>query len=113
MALRIYTDEHVPVVIAEDLRRRGIDAESVRDAGKLGLSDEEQLVYAARRQAVLFTHDDDLLKLARRWEQSGSEHWGILFSPEKRYRLGECIRRLFECALSFDAEDMRNTVMFL
>ena len=81
MALRIYTDEHVPVVIADELRRRCIDAESVRDAGRLGLSDEEQLEYASRRQAVLFTHDDDFLKLASRWEQSSNEHWGILFAP--------------------------------
>ena len=38
--LRIYTDESVPVAVAEGLRRRGIEAWSARDAGKLGMSDE-------------------------------------------------------------------------
>jgi len=41
--LRIYTDESVPVAVAEGLRRRGIEAWSARDAGKLGMSDEEQV----------------------------------------------------------------------
>lgn len=40
--IRIYTDESVNVSISEDLKRRGVEAFSVRDAGNLGLTDEEQ-----------------------------------------------------------------------
>jgi predicted nuclease of predicted toxin-antitoxin system len=64
--LKIYTDESVPVAVAEGLRRRGIEAWSARDAGKLGMSDEEeQLNYACQQRAVIFTHDADFLKIAR------------------------------------------------
>jgi len=51
--IRIYTDESVSVAIAEGLKRRGIDAFSARDAGKLGLNDEAQLVYASREKATI------------------------------------------------------------
>ncbi len=52
--IRIYTDESVNVSISEGLKRRGVEAFSVRDAGNLGLTDEEQLVFADKRdQAFL------------------------------------------------------------
>ncbi len=42
MALRIYTDESVPVAVAMGLKQRGVDAWSARDANNLGLSDQDQ-----------------------------------------------------------------------
>jgi hypothetical protein len=39
-AIRLYLDENLSPVIAEQLRLRGIDAVSVRDLGTLGESDE-------------------------------------------------------------------------
>ena len=53
--VRIYADESVNVAIVEGLKRRGIDAFSARDANKLGLSDEEQLEFAMKNKAVIFT----------------------------------------------------------
>jgi len=50
--LRIYTDENVEVRVAEGLRRRGVDAVSVYDEGKVGLSDEAQLAHANTLGAV-------------------------------------------------------------
>ena len=72
--VRIYLDENVPSAVAAGLRRRRIDAFTTAEAGKLGASDEEQLRYAAQEQAVLFTHDADLIRLAWEWAQSGKEH---------------------------------------
>lgn len=48
--LRIYTDENVQGAVAEGLRRLNADAFSAREVGNLGLTDEEQLEYAARNQ---------------------------------------------------------------
>ena len=59
--IRIYTNESVNVVIAEGLKRRGVDALSARDARNLGLTDEEQLIYASEERATIFTHDTDFL----------------------------------------------------
>lgn len=41
--IRIYADESVNVAIVEGVKRRGVKIWSLRDAGKLGLRDEEQL----------------------------------------------------------------------
>jgi len=38
--------ESANVAIAEVLKRRGVDALSARDTANLGLTDEEQLVFA-------------------------------------------------------------------
>jgi hypothetical protein len=77
-----------------------VDAWSARDTGNLGLSDEEQLEYAIREQAVIFTHDDDFLRLAHDWTQH-------------KHSIGECIRRLMDYALILEADDMKNRVEFL
>jgi len=52
--IRIYTDESSSVAIAEGLKRRGVDAFSARDAGNLGLTDEEQLIYAGKERITIF-----------------------------------------------------------
>ena len=51
--IRIYTDESVSVAIAEGLKRRGVDAFSARDIGNLGLTDEEQLIYASEKKVTI------------------------------------------------------------
>ncbi len=42
-SLKIYADESVNVAVVEGLKRRGVDAFSARDLGKLGLTDNEQV----------------------------------------------------------------------
>ena len=52
------------VRIAAGLRRRGVEAVSVYDEGKCGISDEAQLKHASELGAVIFTHDADLIEIA-------------------------------------------------
>ncbi|MCX6831722.1 MAG: DUF5615 family PIN-like protein [candidate division Zixibacteria bacterium] len=112
-ALRIYADESVSVAIVIGLRQRGVEAWCARDAGNLGLSDEEQLEYACREKALLFTHDDDFLRIAHFRAQQGEDHWGIVFVHSKKFSPGECIRRLARYAITASAEEMKNRVEFL
>ena len=62
--IKIYADESVNIAIVEGLKRRGVNAFSAKDLGKLGLTDEEQLKVAIQNQAVIFTHDTDFIKIA-------------------------------------------------
>jgi len=112
-AVRIYTDESVAVAVAAGLRLRHVDAWSARDTGNLGLSDEEQLEYACRERAIVFTHDADFLALAQQWTAQGKEHWGVIYVHEQKLGIGECIRRLVDYALFLDAEEMKNRIEFL
>jgi len=103
----------VQTAVAEGLKRRGIDAISARDAGNLGLTDEQQLIYASENELPLFTHDADFLKLAHHWAITGQNHWGIVYVHPQKLNVGECIRRLKILADLFDADDLRNHIEFL
>ena len=111
--IRIYTNESVDVTIAEGLKRRGVDAFSARDTGKLGLTDEEQLVYADNKKEAVFTHDTDFLKIAARWMEEGRTHHGIIYCHQKRYSIGECVRKLRMLTAVLTSEDMINHIEFL
>lgn len=108
--VRIYTDESVPVAVAEGLKRRGVDAWSAYEAGNAGLTDEEQLAYAYKEQAAIFTHDDDFLRLAAEGER---EHYGVVYAHQQWYSLGECIRRLKALAETHAREELKGRVIFL
>lgn len=90
-AIRIYTNKSVDIATAEGLKRRGVQAWSAKDAGNLGLTDKEQLEYAGREKAVIFTHDDDFLSMVAKSEQ---QHYGVIYVHQQKLSVGECIRRL-------------------
>jgi len=108
--IRIYIDESVNIVITEGLKRRGIDVWSAKDVGKLGQTDEEQLKYAFRERAVIFTHDDDFLSMVSKSER---EHYGIIYVHQQKLSIGECIRRVKNLVETKSVEEMRNHIEFL
>ncbi|MBI4481492.1 MAG: DUF5615 family PIN-like protein [Acidobacteria bacterium] len=111
--LRIYTDENVDIRVADGLRRRGINARSANEEGKLGLPDEAQFVHAALLKAVIFTHDHRFIEIAIEKSRRGEEHYGVIFVEMHRLRLGECIRRLALYAEVLSIGEMMNRIEFL
>lgn len=103
-----YIDESVHVAIASGLMRRGINAIFAKDAGNLGLSDEEQINYAAKNNFVIVTHDVDFLSLAKE-----HEHCGIIFVHQKKYAIGDMIRNLKSLWDVAEQKDFKNHVEFL
>ncbi|MEA1963671.1 MAG: DUF5615 family PIN-like protein [Candidatus Aerophobetes bacterium] len=108
--IRVYIDESVDVRVAEGLKRRGIDAWSSKDAGKLGLTDEEQLKYAFEEKAIIFTHDDDFLGIAAK---SNREHYGLIYVHQQKMSIGEYIRQIKNLVETKLVEEMRNRIVFL
>jgi predicted nuclease of predicted toxin-antitoxin system len=111
--IRIYTNESVSVAIVEGLKRRGVNAFSARDAGNLGLTDEEQMIYAINEKVTIFTHDTDFLQIAARWLDEGKMHHGIIYCHQQHYSLGECVRKLRMLTAVFSPDDMLNHIEFL
>ncbi len=87
-----------------------MEAWSAIDKGKLGLGDAEQLEYALKEKAVIFTHDDDFLSMAA---ESGIEHSGIIYVHQEHLTIGECIRRLKAIVETMSPEEMHNRIIFL
>lgn len=106
--LIFYTNESVHITVAEGLKRRGLKALTARDAGNLGLSDEEQIKYARKRKLVIVTHDDDFLSLA-----TTGEHAGIVYAHQQKYSIGELIKNLKLLWDVLEHENMKDHVEFL
>jgi hypothetical protein len=106
--VRFYTDEHVAKAVVTGLRQRGVDVLTVQRADTLGASDQEHLTRAREEGRVIFTQDDDFLRL----HASGVEHAGIVYAPQGT-SIGEIISGLMLIYQVLDAEDMRNHVEFL
>jgi predicted nuclease of predicted toxin-antitoxin system len=106
--IAFYTNESVSVAVAEGLKRRGVRVMSARDADNLGLSDEEQLNYAAKNNFVIVTHDDDFLTMAITYD-----HKGIVYVHQQKYGVGDLIRKLKLLWDVAEQEDFRNHVEFL
>jgi len=90
------------------LKRRGVEAFSAKEIDKLGLTDEEQIEVATKKQAVIFTHDVDFLRIALH-----KQHPGIIYIHQQKLTIGECVRRLKAIAETKSPEEMRNRVVFL
>ena len=82
--IRFYTDEQVARAVVRGLRRRGVDVLTVPEAGTLGVSDAEQLHRARDEERVIFTQDDDFLRLAA----EGANHAGIVYASILRSSAG-------------------------
>lgn len=108
--IRIYTNESVNVAITEGLKRHGIKSWSARDINNIGLTDEEQLKYAFSNKVVIFTHDDDFLKMVSKSEVN---HYGIIFAHQQKYSVGECIRRIKSLCELKSLKEIENQIEFL
>jgi len=110
MAGRIsfYTDEHVAKAVIRGLRNRGVDVLTVPDAKMLGGSDEEHLALALREGRVIFTQDDDFLRLAA----AGGAHAGIVYAPQHT-PTREILRGLMLIFEVLSAEEMQGHIEFL
>lgn len=107
--IRLLLDENMHVEVAEQLARRGIDATTVRDSGRLGGDDLALLQYAAEEGRVLCTFDTDFVQLAK----IDIEHAGIVFVGRKKRGIGVLVRELARLVDNHSADRMRNRLVYL
>jgi hypothetical protein len=107
--IRLHLDEHCPTALAEGLRRRGIDVTTTPEAGLLKATDEEQMAFALREGRLVFTQDEDFLKL----HAAGATHTGIAYCHQESRSWGEIIRGLTLLWDVYEPGEMRNRVEWL
>jgi hypothetical protein len=77
--LRLLLDEDLSPKNAGILKKSGVDAVSVHDVGRQGLSDREQLEFAASEGRCLVTRNrNDFILLTREFFDRGAAHGGVL-----------------------------------
>ncbi len=107
--VKFYTDEHVPKAVIDGLRRRGADVLTVPEASTMGASDEEHLPLASREGRVLFTQDDDFLRL----HAADAPHAGIVYAHQQKTSIGEMIYGLMLVFEMFEAREMEGHLEYL
>lgn len=107
-SIKFYTDEHVARAVVRGLRHRGVDVLTVPEVSLLGASDEEHLAEARVEERVIFTQDDDFLRL----HAAGVEHAGIVYAPQHT-STSDIIYGLMLIYQVLEAEDMIGHVEYL
>ena len=88
--IRFHLDEHCDPAIAVGLRLHGVDVTTTPEAGLLHAEDEDHIAYTPRTSRVVFTQDQDFLRL----HAAGVEHRGIAFCYQKSRSIGQIIAGL-------------------
>lgn len=107
--IRYYLDQHIPGAVVNGLRQHGIDVLSAQEAGRCGLPDPDQLVFATVQERVMVTFDPDFLAL----HNAGTPHAGIAWCPATKYRIGRLIQMLILLHGVVDRNEIKNRVEYL
>ncbi len=113
VALRFYTDAHVPKQVTIQLRARGIDIIRCQEIGFEDANDVEHLEKATTEKRMVITGDTDFAQLNAQWNKISKFHAGILyFSPAIQGDIGSIVKAavfLFE-AVELSAASLEDDV---
>jgi predicted nuclease of predicted toxin-antitoxin system len=110
--IALFLDEDVWLGLAVALRQRGFDAVHVYECERGGLSDPEQLAYAAQEGRAILTHNiGDFASLAVDYAFDTCSHSGIILSQQ--IEKGELLRRIRNLLRSLTAVEIHNAERYL
>lgn len=107
--IRFHLDENIDPVIADGLRRRGVEVTTTAESGLIGATDQMQLDYIRFEQRMIFTQDADFLRL----HAAGEPHPSIAYCHQHSRSIGEIIHQLILIWEILDPDDVRNRVEYL
>lgn len=113
MDISFYMDVHIPAAITEGLRRCGIDVITSQEDGTREASDEELLARSTALGRVLFSQDEDLLRIADEWQAASKHFGGLVYIHQRGQSLGNCVKDLELIAKCCSAVELENQVLFL
>ena len=113
MSVRLYMDVHVRRAVTAGLRLRGVDVLTAQEDGAGELPDPELLARTTELGRVLFTQDDDLLREAKRRQQTGESFAGIIYAHQLGITVSQCIADLELIAQASDPHEWLNRTVYL
>jgi predicted nuclease of predicted toxin-antitoxin system len=106
-------DVHVRRAVTDGLRLHKVDVLTAQEDGAGKFDDPELLDRAAELDRVLFTQDDDLLREAKRRQQSGEPFSGVIYGHQLNITVGQCIADLELIAKASEPEEWINCTVYL
>jgi hypothetical protein len=108
----LYMDVHVHRAITDGLRSRGVDVLTAQQDGTTRWEDPDLLDRATALNRVLFTNDQDLLRIVAARQHSGIAFAGVIYAPQTS-PLGPVIGDLEACALACEPEDFADGLTYV
>jgi hypothetical protein len=112
VSVALYMDVHVHAAITQGLRSRGVEVITAQEDGTTRWEDAELLDRATALNRVLFTNDQDLLRIVAIRQQLGVPFAGVIYAPQMS-PLGRVLRDLEMCAFACDPEDLADGLTYL
>jgi hypothetical protein len=108
----LYTDEDVSVLVATLLRSRGFNVTTSLEQGMLGKSDQDQLIYTAKVDRCLLTHNRvDFERLYLEYIAKKQNHSGIIIVPQKNpYEIAQRVAILLD---TLTADEIINQLLYV
>src|SRR6266404_7744886 len=113
MSIGIYVDVQIPKPITVGLRLRGVDVLTAQEDGIDEAKDFQIPDRALELGRVLFTHDDDFLKLAAKRMADGIRFAGVVYAHQLDAPVGRCIEDLELIAKVLEVAELSNRVEFI
>ena len=112
--LKLYLDEDaMDGDLLAGLRARGIDVTTAAEQHMIRRNDEDHLAFATELDRVVYSFNmGDFARLHAEWIQSGRSHAGLILARQKRFNVGDQIRRV-RVSGARSAPDMVNRLEFL
>jgi predicted nuclease of predicted toxin-antitoxin system len=110
--IKLLLDADVWVGLATALCKAGYDAVSVNELKRKGLSDEDQMAFAAAEGRAILTHNiQDFAPLAEVYFNQGISHCGIIVS--RHFEKGELLRRTLALLDALTPDQLADTLRFV
>jgi hypothetical protein len=113
MAWAVYMDAHVPAAITAGLRRRGLNVLTSQEDGTDRLADDRLLERASELNRVLFSQDDDMLRLASERQRTGRPFGGVIYAHQLSAGIGTLVEDLELVLTCSDPSEVVSRVVFL
>ena len=105
----LYLDVHVPLAIAGQLRRNGVDVLTAQEDNTTELPDDDLLARSSELGRLLFTQDIRFKALAEKWQREARPFAGLVFGHQLHGSIGQYVRDLELISKATDLRDWINT----
>ena len=109
----LYLDVHAPLVIGQQLRRRGVDAVHAMEEGTNRLEDGDLLELAMEQGCAVFTQDIGFWTMAEAWQRQGRSFGGLIFQHQRGTSIGRTVADLEIVAKSTEPAEWANQILHL